>query len=462
MVESITVITLLLSALERIDLQAIFDRDPYESRRRALPGARLVKVLVVYQMIHTVKLRGLIRTLTEHPGLQRALGGTVALNTLSNGLTQRDVGHMVEAWMAIMQTYGPWLERLGRKFARIAVVDASLIKLSLLAYSWAEYRKQSGAAKMHAVLEWARGIPQQLVVTTGKVHDLKGAAPLRWARHWTYIFDRAYLGFDFLSTLLEAGAHFVVRFKAGVGYRILDRFAVAPAPATAGFRLTSDWTISLPGWEGILLRLVSYQLPDGKLIRVLTDRFDLSVLSIAQLYKERWTIAVSSQGHINQSVEVRPRLKDSGLVAWEAPWRESKTAEPSDNVLEIEYRQSTRLQRAVNVEVASLHAIPVAETVDNARRQQGLGEMSPMRQPSPAGYQRRHGTKEDVPTGEARGARRGKLVEEASPITVSGKWRRRRPGGGSGRSTGDRCAAKRTWREGPGPVSTPLVQVRQG
>jgi hypothetical protein len=38
MVESITVITLLLSALDRIDLQAIFDRDPYESRRTALPA----------------------------------------------------------------------------------------------------------------------------------------------------------------------------------------------------------------------------------------------------------------------------------------------------------------------------------------------------------------------------------------------------------------------------------------
>ena len=290
MVESITVITLLLSALERVDLPAIFDRDPYESRRRALPGARLLKVLVVYQMIHTTKLRGLIRTLTEHPGLQKALGGTVALNTLSNGLAQRDVGQMVEAWMVVVQTYGPWLERMGRKFARIAVVDASLIKLSLLAYSWAEYRKRSGAAKMHAVLEWARGIPQQLVVTTGKVHDLKGAATLQWARHWTSIFDRGYLGFAFLSTLLEAGAHFVVRFKDGVDYHILERFAVPHAPATAGFRLTSDWTIRLPGWEGVLLRLVSYPLPDGKLIRVLTDRFDLSALSVAQLYKERWTI----------------------------------------------------------------------------------------------------------------------------------------------------------------------------
>jgi IS4 transposase len=290
MLESITVITLLLSALERIDLQAIFDRDGYESRRRALPGARLVKVLVVYQMIGTEKLRGLIRTLTEHAGLQATLGGTVALNTLSNSMAQRDVGQMVEAWMRVLQTYGPWLKRMGRKFARIAVVDASLIKLSLLAYSWAEYRKQRGAAKMHAVLEWARGIPQQLVVTAGRVHALKGAARLHWVRHWTYIFDRAYLGFDFLTTLLEAGAHFVVRFKDGVGYRILERFAVPHSPATAGFRLTSDWTIRLPGWESVVLRLVSYQLPDGKLIRVLTDRFDLSALSIAQLYKERWTI----------------------------------------------------------------------------------------------------------------------------------------------------------------------------
>jgi hypothetical protein len=290
MLESITVITLLLSALDRIDLQAIFDRDPYESRRRALPGARLVKVLVVYPMIHTEKLRGLIRAITEHAGLQAALGGRVALNTLANGVRERDVGQRVEAWMRALQTYGPWLERMGRKFARIAVVDASLIQLSLLAYSWAEYRKQRGAAKMHAVLDWVRGIPQQLVVTTGKVHDLRGAARLHWARHWTYVFDRAYLGFDFLSTLLEAGAHFVVRFKEGVGYRIRERFAVPQAPATAGFRLISDWTLRLPGWEGVPLRLVSCRLPDGKLIRVLTDRFDRSALSVAQLYKERWTI----------------------------------------------------------------------------------------------------------------------------------------------------------------------------
>ena len=58
MVESITVITLLLTALNRLDWPTIFDRDPDESRRSALPGARLAEVLVVYQLIHTAKLRG--------------------------------------------------------------------------------------------------------------------------------------------------------------------------------------------------------------------------------------------------------------------------------------------------------------------------------------------------------------------------------------------------------------------
>jgi len=89
-------------------------------------------------MIHSERLRGLIGTITEHTGLQAALGGRVARNTLSKSVRERDVGQRVEAWRGVVQTYGPWLKRMGRKFARLAVVEASLIELSLLAYSWAE------------------------------------------------------------------------------------------------------------------------------------------------------------------------------------------------------------------------------------------------------------------------------------------------------------------------------------
>ncbi len=182
---------------------------------------------------------------------------------------------------------------------------------------------------------------------------------------------------------------------------------------------------------------------------------------VIRWYSCRWGIGVSGEGHINQSVKVRPRSRDSGLVAWEAPWRESKAVEPSDPYT-LGVPQRTRLQRAVNVEVASSHAFPVAETVYNARKQQGLIETSPKRQLSPAGYQRRHGAKVCVSTGETLGARRRNLVEEVHPITVSGKWMGRHQGGGSGCNTVDRRATKRAGREGPGPVGISLVQGEAG
>jgi hypothetical protein len=150
--------------------------------------------------------------------------------------------------------------------------------------------------------------------------------------------------------------------------------------------------------------------------KLLTDlaveTFD-QALTIIRWYQARWSIGVSREGSITQSVQVRPRPRDSSLVAREAPGRESKLVKPSDTPLRKEWAQRSRLQRAVNADVASLHATPVAETVDNGRRQQGPRERSLARRSSPAGSQRRHGAKGDRATGEVLGARRRKLVGEA-------------------------------------------------
>lgn len=284
---------MLLYAIDRVKTQLIFDRDPYESRRTALKGSRLLKVLVFYQMLKDPSQRGLLRALEESADAQRALGGTLALNTFSNALQQRDLEQMIEAWVLLLGYYRPQLARMGKKFARIAAVDASLIKLSLAAFNWATYRKKKGAAKITCVFDWIKGVPQQFVFTaSGKIHDLKATARINWSAGWTYLFDRGYFSFDLLTILLNIGAHFVIRLKLGVEYRIIERYPIPELKLPAGLRaITSDWAISLPGWDrDTVLRLVSYQLTDGKLIRVLTDRHDLSALSIAQLYKERWSI----------------------------------------------------------------------------------------------------------------------------------------------------------------------------
>ena len=87
--------------------------------------------------------------------------------------------------------------------------------------------------------------------------------------------------------------------------------------------------------------------------------------------------------------------------------------------------------------------------------------MSPRRESSPAGYQRRHGVKDGVETGEPLCARRRNLAEEMRAITVSGKCRHRHEGDGTGCSTYDGRAAKRVRREGSEPVSSPYVKERQ-
>ena len=289
MPESITLVSLMLQALKQVPVQEIFDPDPYESRRTALKGEKLLHVLVAYQMVRQPGMRGLLRAIEEHAPLQAALGGPVARNTLANALTQRPLGQMVEAWMSVSRSYGAGVDRLGKKFTRIALVDSSLLKLSLAVYDWAEYRQESGAAKLHAVLEWQRRIPQQVVVTAGKVHDANRAVRMQWQAGWTYVQDRGYVSFARLAQMQARGAHFVVRLKRGLHWRVVARRPVPLGPQ-GGVYLRGDETVRLAGWPEGELRVVSYQLPDYRWVWVLTDRLDLTASSVARLYKERWKI----------------------------------------------------------------------------------------------------------------------------------------------------------------------------
>jgi hypothetical protein len=291
--ESFTLVQLLLSAIERVPTQLLFDRDPYEARRTALKGSRLLKVLAFFQLCAPPSARGLLDLLATSDAAQKALGGTLARNTLSNALAHYDLDLLVEAWLLLHRHYSSYLPKLGKPFVRLAAVDASLIKLSLQGFDWATYRKKTGAAKMTCIFDWVQGIPRQFVFTAaGKVHDLKAAAALSFSAGWTYIFDRGYFGFDFLQAVVDAGAHFVIRLKRNIACEIVALTALPTGtPPTGVAELILDATIKLTGWDTqTCLRLVMYQLTDGTVISVLTTRHDLCAYSIVRMYKERWTI----------------------------------------------------------------------------------------------------------------------------------------------------------------------------
>ena len=352
-----------------------------------------------------------------------------------------------------------------RKFRfknRLLSLDASVISLCASVFDWAQYRRTKGAVKLHLLLDHEGHLPCYAVVTEGKQHEVRVARQLHFAPGTILAIDRGYTDYDWFAELTGDGVYFVTRLKDNADYKVVEERELPQRKGLWRDPVIFFYKLAQAGQECFFRRIEYYDEESQQLLVFLTNHMSLAAATIAAVYKARWEIGVSSQGHINQPVQVRPRLTDSSLVAWEASWSESETMKPSDNMLRKEYAQLTRLQRTVNADVASSHANPEAETVDNVRKQQEPIETSPMRRLSPAGYQRRHGEKENVETGEAPGVRRRNLVEEAAAITASGKCRRRRQGGGSGRSTVDGRAAKRVRRKGPGPVSTPFDKVRQG
>ena len=172
---------------------------------------------------------------------------------------------------------------------------------------------------------------------------------------------------------------------------------------------------------------------------------------------------VSSEGRITQPVEVRPRLKDSRPCSVEGTVERKRDGEAlrqhslkggcaTFQVVTCSERGCSLVTRNSGGRDGRLRAKAARATVVGSH----------IRWSSPAGYQLRHGTKGDAETGEALDPHRRKLDEEAWPITVTGKWLGRGQGGGSGCSTVDLYAAKRTGREGPEPTDTLLGKGRQG
>ena len=238
----------------------------------------------------------------------------------------------------------------------IYALDSTTIDLCLSLFPWARFRRHKAAVKMHTLLDLRGSIPTFIRITDGKVHDVNILDEIITEAGAFYVMDRGYVDFERLYRFTLASAFFVVRTKTNV---LLQRRYSHPVDKGTGVR--SDQTVILQSYQSASvypdpLRKVCYvDAESGKRLVFLTNNFALPALTVAQIYKQRWRVGVSSQGHINQPVKARPGPIDSSPVAGEAPWRESKTVRPSDNMLRKEHAQLTRLQRAVNADVASSH-----------------------------------------------------------------------------------------------------------
>jgi len=264
-----------------------------EARVRKPDWFARLGVLVFAQLADCPSLRSLLHTLEELPFVRHALGvSRVAKSTLTDAL-EKPVGEIFRT--ALEDLLGRLREmctvqhrREGRRWRELmTLVDASQVSLCLSMFEWARRPgKEQAGIKLHVAYNLYLRAPEQLLVTVGHVHERNTKAALSIEKGHTYVFDRGYFDLAFFDQIRDAGAHFVTRIKRGVNVRRCD------ARPCSDFRVQGDWDVKLgTDRDARILRFVRYRDPKtGRVYDFVTDRFDLSAVSIADAYKARWQV----------------------------------------------------------------------------------------------------------------------------------------------------------------------------
>ena len=158
------------------------------------------------------------------------------------------------------------------------------------------------------------------------------------------LYDRGYPAFWLFALHQLEQRAFCMRMPLGFSKEVEAFVASGVASAVVTFTSRGEARRQCEAYglasAPLQIRLVRVVLKSGEIEVLATSLLDEArwpTHHFKALYHLRWGIGVSGKGCLIQSVKVRPRPRDSSLVAWEAPWRESKTVKPSDNVLAMEY-----------------------------------------------------------------------------------------------------------------------------
>lgn len=191
-------------------------------------------------------------------------------------------------------------------------LDSSTIDLCLSVFPWAEFRQTKGAIKLHIGLDHDGLLPKFVSITDGKTADITAGREIEFPKGSIVVCDRGYTDYQWYNELTDKGVFVVSRLKKNARYRCIEEHDF---PQNKG--IISDETIVLTAKtynDYKPLRRIKYidknhQDGDKEYVFV-TNNFNLSAKTIADIYKSRWEVELFFKW-IKQNLKIKTFLGES-------------------------------------------------------------------------------------------------------------------------------------------------------
>jgi hypothetical protein len=116
-----------------------------------------------------------------------------------------------------------------QELGRVALIDGSLFPISIAAL-WAEYKKSARAVKLHLCFSLNQMIASCFLITATN-YDKRIALIQLLEAGVTYIADHGYQSFDLFQQIQAQSAHFIIRLRKRLKYKVLQSLTVQLIPA---------------------------------------------------------------------------------------------------------------------------------------------------------------------------------------------------------------------------------------
>ncbi|MGK5095449.1 IS4 family transposase [Deltaproteobacteria bacterium TL4] len=246
-----------------------------------------LNALIFFHLEEHDSARHLIQTLQEDDFARRRIAPEkgIGKSSFSEAINNRGLPQMLEVFQYLRGQAIGLLPNAHPELGSLVAIDGSLIEATL-SMIWADYRKGAKKAKVHLGFNINQGIPQSLILTSGKSAEYMYVEKLLEIGQ-TGVMDRYYQCHKAFDAWQEQDRFFICRIKANT-----TKTVVLENPILAGGPIFYDAIVQLgtaANQTQKALRLIGYRV-GNQTFWIATNRLSLSAEQIALAYKLRWDI----------------------------------------------------------------------------------------------------------------------------------------------------------------------------